>query len=58
MKINQNMVNPLVYSKLSTIKNDMESLDYTDYKTKKIIKSILSLKDCVEMLAEKSDKQS
>jgi len=50
------MVNPLVYSKLSTIKNDMESLESTDYNTKKIVDSILSLKDCVEMLAEKSDK--
>ena len=50
------MVNPFVYSKLATIKNDMESIECTDYNTKKIIESILSLKDCVEMLAEKSDK--
>ena len=50
------MVDPFVYSKLSSIKNDMESLDCTDYNTKKIVESILSLKDCVEMLAEKSDK--
>ncbi len=52
------MVNPLVYSKLSTIKNDMESLDCTDNTTKKIVESILSLTDCIDLLAEKSDKQS